>query len=133
MRVTAGCRRIKLIPLAEELLEAPTDLILTALKLERSDGAVIADKVGNTTCAFRLYKAEQAIADRLIRIVNGGLPLDMDRRREGPAMGRKAQRSAAGYRPCSGSPQCPAIRPNVRQRTVMLDRSQSPIHLPAPD
>ena len=28
-----------LIPLAEELLEAPKDLILTALELERSDGA----------------------------------------------------------------------------------------------
>jgi len=29
----------QLIPLAEELLEAPRELILTALELERSDGA----------------------------------------------------------------------------------------------
>jgi exodeoxyribonuclease V alpha subunit len=66
----------QLIPLAEELLEAPRELILTALELERSDGAVIADKVGDTTCIFLagLYRAEQAIADRLIRIVNGRLP-----------------------------------------------------------
>ena len=66
----------QLIPLAEELLEAPKDLILTALELERSEGAVIADKVGDTACTFLagLYRAEQAIADRLIRIVNGGLP-----------------------------------------------------------
>ena len=65
-----------MILLAEELLEAPKDLILTALELERSEGAVIADKVGDTACTFLagLYKAEQAIADRLIRIVNGGLP-----------------------------------------------------------
>jgi len=51
-------------------------LILTALELERSDGAVIADKVGDTACTFLagLYRAEQAIADRLIRIVNGRLP-----------------------------------------------------------
>ena len=37
---------------------------------------MIADKVGDTACTFLagLYKAEQAIADRLIRIVNGGLP-----------------------------------------------------------
>ena len=65
-----------LIPLAEELLDAPKELILTALELERSDGGVIADKVGDTACTFLagLYKAEQAIADRLIRIVNGGLP-----------------------------------------------------------
>ena len=34
----------QLIPLAEELLEAPKELILTALELERSEGAVIADK-----------------------------------------------------------------------------------------
>ena len=49
---------------------------MTALELERSDGAVIADKVGNTACTFLagLCRAEQAIADRLIRIVNGGLP-----------------------------------------------------------
>jgi exodeoxyribonuclease V alpha subunit len=37
---------------------------------------VIADKVGDTACMFLagLYRAEQAIADRLIRIVNGRLP-----------------------------------------------------------
>jgi AAA domain len=62
--------------LAEELLEAPKEMILTALELERSGGAVIADKVGETACMFLagLYRAEQAIADRLIRIVNGRLP-----------------------------------------------------------
>jgi exodeoxyribonuclease V alpha subunit len=42
----------QLIPLAEELLEAPRELILTALELERSEGAVIADKVGDTACMF---------------------------------------------------------------------------------
>ena len=66
----------QLIPLAEELLEAPRELILTALELERSEGAVIADKVGDTACTFLagLYRAEQAIAERLIRIVSGKLP-----------------------------------------------------------
>jgi exodeoxyribonuclease V alpha subunit len=66
----------QLIPLAEELLEAPKELILTALELERSLGTVIADKVGDTACTFLagLYRAEQVIADRLIRIANGRLP-----------------------------------------------------------
>ena len=66
----------QLIPLAEELLEAPKGLILSALELERSDGAVIADKVGDTVCIFLagLYRAEQAIAERLIRIVSGRMP-----------------------------------------------------------
>ena len=66
----------QLIPLAEELLEAPRELILTALELERSEGAVIADEVGDTACTFLagLYRAEQAIAERLIRIVSGRLP-----------------------------------------------------------
>jgi exodeoxyribonuclease V alpha subunit len=66
----------QLIPLAEELLEAPKELIVTALDLERSEGAVIADTVGDAACTFLagLYRAEQAIADRLIRIVNGRPP-----------------------------------------------------------
>ena len=66
----------QLIALAEELLEAPKEMILTALELDRSDGAVIADKVGDTACTFlaSLYRAERAIADRLIRIVKGRLP-----------------------------------------------------------
>ena len=52
----------QLIPLAEEVLEAPKDLILTALELERCEGAVIT-KVGDTACTFLagLYRAEQAI------------------------------------------------------------------------
>ncbi len=50
----------QLIPLAEKLLEAPKDLILAALELERSDGPVIADKVGDAACMFLagLYRAE---------------------------------------------------------------------------
>src|SRR6202042_623804 len=66
----------QLIPLAEELLEAPKELILTALELEQSEGAVIAGKGGETTRTFLagLYRAEQVIGDRLIRIVNGRLP-----------------------------------------------------------
>jgi exodeoxyribonuclease V alpha subunit len=66
----------QLIPLAEELLEAPRELILTALELERSEGAVIADKVGDTACMFLagLYRGEQAIAEGLIRIVSCRLP-----------------------------------------------------------
>src|SRR6202167_5054129 len=66
----------QLIPLAEELLEAPKELILTALELELQEGTVVADMVGDTACTFLagLYRAEQVIADRLIRIVNGRLP-----------------------------------------------------------
>jgi exodeoxyribonuclease V alpha subunit len=66
----------QLIPLAEKLLEAPKELILTALELEQSDGAVVADRVGDAACTFLagLYRAEQVIADRLIRIANGKLP-----------------------------------------------------------
>jgi len=51
-------------------------LILTALELEQSEGAVIADRVGETACTFLagLYRAEQTISDRLIRVINGKLP-----------------------------------------------------------
>jgi exodeoxyribonuclease V alpha subunit len=66
----------QLLPLAEDLLEAPAALILTALDLERSEGNVVADKVGETPCTFLagLYRAEQNVADRLIKIANGKLP-----------------------------------------------------------
>ncbi len=66
----------ELVPLAEKLLEVPPELIRTALDLELSDGAVIADHVGDTPCAFLagLYQAERVIADRLMRLLNGKLP-----------------------------------------------------------
>ena len=66
----------ELIPLAEELLEVPPDLIRTALDLELSEGTVVADNVGETPCVFLtgLYRAERAIAERLIRLANGKLP-----------------------------------------------------------
>ena len=96
----------QLIPLAEELLEAPKELILTALELERSEGAVIADKVGDTACTFLagLYRAEQAIADRLIRIVNGRLPWPWIDEEKAVALGRKAQRAAACGQSEGGDP-----------------------------
>ena len=42
----------ELIPLAESLLDRPAGLIKTALDLERSEGAMVADKVGETDLVF---------------------------------------------------------------------------------
>jgi exodeoxyribonuclease V alpha subunit len=66
----------ELIPLAESLLEAPEELIGAALDLEVSEGSVVADRVGEMNCVFLagLYRAEQTIADRLLRIAGGKLP-----------------------------------------------------------
>ena len=66
----------ELIPLASELLEIPTELVVTALDLELADGTVIADTVDATACVFLggLYRAEQVIAERTLRLVNGTLP-----------------------------------------------------------
>ncbi len=66
----------ELIPLTESLLDAPAELIKTALDLELSEGAVVADKVGETDCVFLagLFRAEQTIAERLIRVASGKLP-----------------------------------------------------------
>ncbi len=66
----------ELTPLAVALLEVPQGLVLTALHLELSEGTVIADTVGETACIFLagLYRAEQAIADRLTSLLNGSLP-----------------------------------------------------------
>ena len=66
----------KLGPLAVELLEVPAELIETALGLELQDGTVVADAVDGTPCIFLagLYRAEQAIAERLFTLTNGTLP-----------------------------------------------------------
>ena len=66
----------ELLPLTVELLEVPKELVQTALNLELSDGAVVADTVVETQCIFLagLYRAEQVIAKRLLRLVNGTLP-----------------------------------------------------------
>lgn len=66
----------ELIPLAEELLEVPQELIRTALDLELSEGTVVADNVGETPCVFLagLYRAERGVAERLLRLVGGALP-----------------------------------------------------------
>ena len=71
-----GLPTAELVPLAEELLEVPHELIRTALDLELSDSIVIADQVGDTACVFLagLYRAERAIADRVSRLVCGKLP-----------------------------------------------------------
>ena len=66
----------ELVPLAIELLEVDQGLVLTAMDLELADGSVIADSVGETACVFLggLYRAEQVIAERLLRLANGTLP-----------------------------------------------------------
>ena len=60
----------RLIPLAEELLEAPKELILTALELERSEGVVMADKVSGvatpraTRCRKDLRRSAFSLCSR---------------------------------------------------------------------
>jgi len=52
------------VPLAEKLLEVPVELVRIALDLERTEGTVIADIVGETSCVFLagLHRAERSIA-----------------------------------------------------------------------
>jgi exodeoxyribonuclease V alpha subunit len=62
----------QLITLAEELLEAPKELILTALELERSEGAVIADRALQARCSPKSrsvggHHARLGIGARLIK------------------------------------------------------------------
>ncbi len=63
-------------PLASRFLEVPDDLVRSALDLELAEGSVVADTVADTPCVFLggLYRAEQAIADRILRIAAGPLP-----------------------------------------------------------
>ncbi len=58
----------ELVPLTEKLLKVPQELIRTALDLELQEGAVIADRIGETDCIFLagLHGAERAVAERLL-------------------------------------------------------------------
>ena len=74
----------ELLPLAASLLEAPEDLVRSAVDQELAEGAVVADRVGDTPCIFLagLYGAERGIAGRLDRIAAKPLPwprIDPDR------------------------------------------------------
>ena len=66
----------ELVLLAVELLEISKELFRTALDLELAEGTVIAATVGETACVFLggLYRAEQVIAERILRLANGKLP-----------------------------------------------------------
>src|SRR5664280_1628786 len=66
----------ELVPLTVELLEIPKELVQTALDLELAEGTVIATTVAEKACVFLggLYRAEQVIAERILRIASGKLP-----------------------------------------------------------
>src|SRR6202521_416368 len=71
-----GLPAAELVPLAVALLEVPGELVQTAMDLELAERTVIADTVGETACIFLagLYRAEQVIAERILRLANGTLP-----------------------------------------------------------
>jgi exodeoxyribonuclease V alpha subunit len=66
----------ELVPLAAELLGAPSELVETALGLEAGEGTVIVDTVDGIPCVFLsgLHRAERVIAERLARLIDGPLP-----------------------------------------------------------
>jgi exodeoxyribonuclease V alpha subunit len=100
----------ELTPLGVELLEVPEELIQAALDLELAEKTVIADTVGETACIFLagLYRAEQVIAERLLRLVKGKLPwpyIDPAKRCRGSSR-RPGCRWPKVRVPRSGSPSC---------------------------
>src|SRR5206468_4085439 len=71
-----GLPTADLVPLAAALLDVGADRIRMALDLELAEGTVIADSLGDTACIFlaSLYRAEQAIAERLLALSRAPLP-----------------------------------------------------------
>ena len=66
----------ELIALTCNLLEVPEELIDTAMALELEAGTVVKDMLDGRHCVFLsgLYRAEQAIAERLLSLVAGRPP-----------------------------------------------------------
>jgi exodeoxyribonuclease V alpha subunit len=71
-----GLPKEELVQLAIGLLEVPKELVAPALDFELADGTVIADTVDAMACVFLggLYRAEQVVAERLLRLARGELP-----------------------------------------------------------
>jgi exodeoxyribonuclease V alpha subunit len=74
----------ELVPLTEKLLEAPSELVETALRLELEDGAVVGDDLDGRRCVFlaALYRAEREIAEKLKTLAVGKPPwpaIDVDK------------------------------------------------------
>jgi len=71
-----GLPEAEVLPMAADILEAPEDLVRTALDLEQADGAVVAAAVTGTPCLFLagLYRAERVIAERILQIAKGRPP-----------------------------------------------------------
>jgi len=62
-----------LMPMAEKLLEIPTDILRDALQQELQDETVVADTIGERRCIFlsHLWHAENVIAERLRALATG--------------------------------------------------------------
>src|SRR5262249_61385239 len=105
MRDIAGYRD-KLIPLTQQLLGVPVELVETALDLELQDGTVVADEVDGRRCIFLagLYHSEVEIAEWLRLLANGDLPwqpIDADKAMpwvEGPPKLRLAEPQSRALR-----------------------------------
>jgi len=71
-----GLPQDDLVKLTAKLIEVRAEQIGTALELELQDGTVVADAVADRRCIFLagLYRAEQAIAERLRTLVAGRPP-----------------------------------------------------------
>jgi exodeoxyribonuclease V alpha subunit len=65
-----------LVPMAVKLLDAPAEIVESALELELQDGGVVADSIDDERCIFLagLHRAEQAIANRIRQVREGRLP-----------------------------------------------------------
>ena len=73
---------------------------------------MIADRVGETPCVFLagLHRAERTIAERLMRLANGGAALALDRSGQGLAVGRGTYRS------------CPCREPVAAIRLALMSK-----------
>ena len=79
-----GLPTAELLVLTAKLIEVEPGLIEAALALELGEGELVADTVDGERCVFLagLYRAEQAIAERLRTLGTGGTPwpaIDVDR------------------------------------------------------
>ena len=120
-------------PLASRLLEVSDDLIRTALDLELTEGAVVADTVGETPLRVPRWPAPGGADDRgaAPRDRGGHAALGRDRRGQGAALGRAEDGADPGTGPGGGGPPRAHLQGRGRHRGSGRRKDDDRQHDPA--
>ena len=107
-----GLPEVEVLSATTDLLAVAAPLVETALGLELESGTVVADAVDGQRCIFLagLYRAEQAIAERMRALADGDPPWPAIDAGTSDPLGRKPDRSEPCREPAGSAAPCGEIQ-----------------------